>query len=52
MSQAKVTAISSSKAALTEAVDASEPTARRRVWTAKKKLEVIAQFDELKKKWS
>ncbi|MCA2961153.1 MAG: transposase [Silvanigrellales bacterium] len=49
MSQAKVTAISSSKASLNEAEDAPEPSARRRVWTAKQKLEVIAQIDELKK---
>jgi transposase len=49
MSQAKVTAISSSKAAPNEAEDATESSARRRVWTAKQKLEVIAQIDELKK---
>jgi transposase-like protein len=49
MSQAKVTKISSSKALPKEATDASEPSARRRVWTPKQKLEVIAQIDMLKK---
>lgn len=49
MSQAKVTKISSSKALPKEAPDASEPSARRRVWTPKQKLEVIAQIDMLKK---
>jgi transposase-like protein len=49
MSQAKVTKISSSKAPPREATDASEPSARRRVWTPKQKLEVIAQIDMLKK---
>jgi transposase-like protein len=49
MSQAKVTKISSSKALPKEATDASEPSVRRRVWTPKQKLEVIAQIDMLKK---
>lgn len=49
MSQAKDTKIYSSKALLKEAPDASEPSARRRVWTPKQKLEVIAQIDMLKK---
>jgi transposase-like protein len=49
MSHAKVTKISSSKALPKEATDASEPSARRRVWTPKQKLEVIAQIDMLKK---
>jgi transposase len=49
MSQANVTKISSSKAVPNDEADATEPSARRRVWTAKQKLEVIAQIDELKK---
>jgi transposase-like protein len=49
MSQAKVTKISSSKALPKEATDATEPSARRRVWPPKQKLEVIAQIDMLKK---
>jgi len=49
MSQAKVTKISSSKALPKEATEATEPSARRRVWPPKQKLEVIAQIDMLKK---
>jgi transposase len=49
MSQAKVTKISSSKAVPKETTDATEPSARRRVWTSKQKLQVIAQIDLLKK---
>lgn len=49
MSQAKVTAISPSKTQVNENEHASEPSIKRRVWTAKQKLEVIAQIDELKK---
>ena len=49
MSQANVTKISSSKDLSKEEAKASEPSARRRVWTPKQKLQVIAQIDELKK---
>jgi transposase-like protein len=49
MSQASVTKIRSSKDLSKEAPKASEPSARRRVWTPKQKLQVIAQIDELKK---
>jgi transposase-like protein len=49
MSQANVSKISSSKALLKEADSATEQSVRRRVWTPKQKLQVIAQIDELKK---
>ena len=49
MSQANVTKISSSKDLPKEAASTTEPSARRRVWTPKQKLQVIAQIDELKK---
>lgn len=49
MSQANVTAISSSKASANKAEGAAKPNARRRVWTQKQKLQVLVQIDELKK---
>ncbi|NBW41941.1 hypothetical protein EBR25_13220 [bacterium] len=49
MSQANVTAISSSKVSVNKAEDAANPNARRRVWTQKQKLQVLVQIDELKK---
>jgi len=49
MSQANVTAISSSKASANKAGSATKPNARRRVWTQKQKLQVLVQIDELKK---
>lgn len=49
MSQANVSKISSSKALPKEADSATEQSVRRRVWTPKQKLQVIAQIDELKK---
>jgi transposase len=49
MSQAKVTKLPSSKALANETECATEPTVRRRVWTSKQKLNVIAQIDELKR---
>jgi transposase len=49
MSQANVTKITSTKATSDKVVEITEPVARRRVWTPKQKLQVIAQIDELKK---
>jgi transposase len=49
MSQAKVTKISSSKAVPNGREGEDQPTARRRVWTSKQKLQVLAQIDILKK---
>jgi len=49
MSQANVTKLSSTKVRPKESEPTSEPVARRRVWTSKQKLQVLAQIDELKK---
>ena len=49
MSQANVTKIPSSKTVSDGTVGSRDSVARRRVWTPKQKLQVIAQIDELKK---
>ncbi len=49
MSQAKVTAISSSKVPPAGAETSPEQVVKRRVWTSKQKLEVLANIDDLKK---
>jgi transposase-like protein len=49
MSQANVTKLSSTKARPNGSEPISDSVARRRVWTSKQKLQVLAQIDELKK---
>jgi len=49
MSQAKFSAVSSSKAVPKQTEEATDPPVRRRVWSPKQKLQVIAQIDLLKK---